>query len=195
MGKGFSVYSAVSAARRVLIDCFAVHISSHECNEQFISIQLLKMTASCQKDLCPVREVCCSYFLLDKIDQTDESIQYELSLNSAQLEIVYEKSLARLDSLMAYEETRISRVDYIILDADHDVLQSKSERSEYDIEQLLQAERALKQQLLRAQGDLTNLQLSTRSDSRAIQDLKVYPAYHNREYYLSNCLIRTISSQ
>ncbi|KAL3709880.1 2' O-ribose methyltransferase [Talaromyces marneffei ATCC 18224] len=153
MGKGFSVYSAVSAARRVLIDCFAVHISSHECNEQFISIQLLKMTASCQKDLCPVRE-------------------YELSLNSAQLEIVYEKSLARLDSLMAYEETRISRVDYIILDADHDVLQSKSERSEYDIEQLLQAERALKQQLLRAQGDLTNLQLSTRSDSRAIQDLK-----------------------
>ncbi|GAM34017.1 FtsJ homolog [Talaromyces pinophilus] len=98
--------------------------------------------------------------------------EYELSLKSSQLEIAYEKSLAQLDSLIAYEETRICRVDYIILDADHEVLQTKCERSEYDIEQLLQAELALKQQLLRAQEDLANLQLSTRSDSRAMQDLK-----------------------
>ncbi|KUL88917.1 hypothetical protein ZTR_03609 [Talaromyces verruculosus] len=98
--------------------------------------------------------------------------EYELSLKSAQLEIAYEKSLAQLDSLIAYEENRICRVDYIILDADHEVLQMKCERSEYDIEQLLQAEMALKQQLLRAQEDLANLQLSTRSDSRAMQDLK-----------------------
>lgn len=71
-------------------------------------------------------------------------------------------------------------MDYIILDADHELLQTKCERSEYDIEQLLQAETALKQQLLRAQDDLANLQLSTRSDSRAIQDLKVDTVYHNR---------------
>jgi hypothetical protein len=71
-------------------------------------------------------------------------------------------------------------VDYIILDADHEVLQTKCERSEYDIEQLLQAELALKQQLLRAQEDLANLQLSTRSDSRAMQDLKVDIVYHSR---------------
>ena len=62
---------------------------------------------------------------------------------------------------------------YIILDADHEVLQAKCARSEYDIEQLLQAETTLKQQLLRAQEDLANLQLSTRSESRVMQDLKV----------------------
>jgi 21S rRNA (uridine2791-2'-O)-methyltransferase len=71
-------------------------------------------------------------------------------------------------------------VDYIILDADHELLQTKCERSEYDIKQLLQAETALKQQLLRAQDDLANLQLSMRSDSRAMQDLKVDTVYHNR---------------
>ena len=71
-------------------------------------------------------------------------------------------------------------MDYIILDADHEVLQMECERSEYDIEQLLQAEMALKQQLLRAQEDLANLQLSTRSDSRAMQDLKVDIVYHSR---------------
>jgi 21S rRNA (uridine2791-2'-O)-methyltransferase len=114
-----------------------------------------------------------------KTDQTDDRIQYELSLKTAELEIAYEKSLAQLDSLIAYEETRISRVDYIILDADHEILQMKCERSEYDIEQLLQVETALKQQLLRAQEDLANLQLSTRSDSRAMQDLKVDPVLHN----------------
>lgn len=114
-----------------------------------------------------------------KTDQTDDRIQYELSLKTSELEIAYEKSLAQLDSLVAYEETRISRVDYIILDADHEVLQMKCERSEYDIEQLLQAETALKQQLLRAQEDLANLQLSTRSDSHAMQDLKVDSVLHN----------------
>lgn len=72
----------------------------------------------------------------------------------------------------------MSRVDYIILDADHEVLQAKCERSEYDIEQLLQAETALKQQLLRAQEDLANLQLSTRSDSRAMKDLKAGSVNH-----------------
>jgi 21S rRNA (uridine2791-2'-O)-methyltransferase len=104
-----------------------------------------------------------------------------LSLKSAQLEIAYAKSLAQLDSLIAYEETRISRVDYIILDADREVLQTNCERSKYDIEQLLQAETALKQQLLRAQEDLANLQLSTRSDSRAMQGIKVDSVHYNRK--------------
>ncbi|EED23606.1 ftsj, putative [Talaromyces stipitatus ATCC 10500] len=111
------------------------------------------MIASCQEDVCLARE-------------------YELSLKTAQLEIAYERSLAQLDSLIAYEETRISRVDYIIFEADHELLRMKCEQSEYDIDQLLQVETALKQQLLRAQEDLANLQLSTLADTRAIQDLK-----------------------
>lgn len=71
-------------------------------------------------------------------------------------------------------------MNYIILDADHVALQTKCERSEYDIEQLLQAEMALKQQLLRAQEDLANFQLSSRTDSRAMQDLKVNLVHNNR---------------
>lgn len=137
------------------------------------------MAAYCEEATCFAREVCVSNTL--RMKQTRLTIpKYELSLKSAQLEIAYERSLAQLDSLIAYEETRICRVDYIILDADREVLQMKCDRSEYDIEQLLQAEMALKQQLLRAQEDLANLQLSTRSDSRAMQNLKVDIVYHSR---------------
>lgn len=101
-------------------------------------------------------------------------VQYELSLKSAELEIAYEKSLAHLNSLVAQEETRISRVDFIILETDHEILQMRCDQSEYDIEQLLQAEKALKQQLLHAQEEFASLQLSTRTESRAMQDLKVF---------------------
>lgn len=64
-------------------------------------------------------------------------------------------------------------MDCIVLEADREMLRMKCEQSQYDISQLLQAETALKQQLLHAQEDLANLQLSTRVDSRAMQDLKV----------------------
>ncbi|OKL55738.1 hypothetical protein UA08_09116 [Talaromyces atroroseus] len=111
------------------------------------------MISHCLNEACPARE-------------------YGLSLKTAQLETDYEKSVALLGSLVAQEESRRSRVDCVILEADHEVLQTRCERSKYDFEQLLQAETTLKQQLLQAQDDLATLQLSTRTDWRAMEDLK-----------------------
>lgn len=68
---------------------------------------------------------------------------------------------------------------HLVLDFDHELLQSKYERSEYDIAQLLQAEMSLKQQLLSAQEELTQMQMSTLTESRVFQEMKVFLFFLN----------------
>ncbi|KAL1962192.1 hypothetical protein VTN77DRAFT_9913 [Rasamsonia byssochlamydoides] len=120
------------------------------------------MALLCQDESCPAHE-------------------YELSLRTAQLENVFEKTLAQVRQLFDSESTRIVQVDRLLLEADNDSLRMRCQQTDKEISELVEAESNFRQQLLEAHNEISNLKAALRTNSRTIQDLKNELASQNRK--------------
>ncbi|CRG84668.1 hypothetical protein PISL3812_01923 [Talaromyces islandicus] len=99
-------------------------------------------------------------------------VQYELSFKSAQLEIVYEKAVSQLRSLMDNEAARKLRVECQMLETDNELLKLQCERLDNDAVESARAQDSLNQRLLHANDEIKSLQSSLRMNNRTMQGIK-----------------------
>lgn len=99
-------------------------------------------------------------------------------MRTAQLENVFEKTLAQVRQLFDSESTRIVKVDRLLLEAENDHLRLRCQQADKEILELVEAESDLRQRLVEAHHEISDLKAALRTNSRTVQDLKVYTLPH-----------------